>query len=246
MRHRWLSVAVVAGAVALAGVSWQPALAQTNPIRVEPTLGLLTGTFAHGSGFGKVMPKTVFNGGDPTGLVTSITWHDWGQRQATGTGRGLWVGPGQAVAQGTIEPVRIVAFDLGTCNGRYMYAAVEWYFPQHKQAFNAGVFEDACIGAYYPPQTGQYQDGTGADYYRLTLSGTPGSLGGSITRVTGKTSRTVFSFRGHARVNGNLALVSKGPSKTGRTFAGTWGTGDVILGNCRSYLQAAPSCTFYF
>jgi hypothetical protein len=243
MRNRWLGTVVVALALAGSCVSWSPALALTAPIRVEPTLGLLTGTFAHGSGFGKVLPKTVYNGGDPTGLVTSITWHDWGQRQATGTGRGLWVGPGQAVAQGTIEPVRIVAFDLGTCRGRYMYAAVEWYFPQHKQTFNAGVFEDACIGAYYPVQTGRYQDGTGADYYRLTLSGPPGSLGGSIVRVTGKTSHTVFRFHGHARVNGNLALVSKGP---GRTVAGTWGTGDVILGHCRSYLPAAPSCTFYF
>jgi hypothetical protein len=238
MRHRWFSVVVGALVVAGSCVCLPPALAQTAPIRVEPTLGLLTGTFAHGSGFGKVLPKTVYNGGDPTGLVTSITWHDWGQRQATGTGRSLWVGPGQAVAQGTIEPVRIVAFDLGTCHGRYMYAAVEWYFPQHKQTFNAGQFEDACIGAYYPPQTGQYQDGA----YRLTLSGTPGSLGGSITRVTGKTSRTVFSFHGHARVNGNVSLVSK----AGRTFAGTWGTGDVVLSNCRSYLSSAPSCTFFF
>jgi hypothetical protein len=247
MRHQWRNMIVV-GALVLAGscLTWQPALALTRPIRVEPTLGLLTGNFAHGSGFGKVLPKTVYNGGDPTGLVTSITWHDWGQSQAIGIGRSIYVAPNQAVAQGKIEPVRIVAFDLGTCNGRYMYAAVEWYFPQHKQAFDASQFEDACIGAYYPLQTGHYQDGTGKDHYSLTLSGTPGSLSGSITRITGKASHTVFSFHGHARINGSLTLVSKGPVKTGRSLAGTWGTLDVVLGNCRSYLPSAPSCTFYF
>jgi hypothetical protein len=247
MKHRWRSL-VVAGVLVLAGIGVvaHPALAAVETAHGEPTLGLRTGTFADGSGWGQVRPKTVYNGGDPTGLVTSISWHGWGDAQAIGAGRGLYVAPGQAVAQGTIEPVRIVAFDLGTCNGRYMYAAVEWYFPQHKQTFNAGQFEDTCIGAYYPLPTGQYQNGTGADYYRVTLSGTPGSLGGSIARVTGKTSRTVFSFRGNARVNGNLTLVSRGPAQTGRTFTGTWATSDVVLANCRSYLPGASSCTFYF
>jgi len=190
-------------------------------------------------------------GRDPTGLVTSITWHGWGGSQAVGTGRSLYVAPGQIVAHGTIEPVRIVAFHLGTCNGRYMYAGVEWYLPQHKQAFDANQFEDVCIGAYYPPQTGQYLDGgTGAGRYLLTLSGTPGSLRGSITRISGKASRTLFSFRGRAGINGSLALVSKGPFRTGHTFTGTWQTLGVSLGNCRSYLRSAaspnPSCTFYW
>jgi len=246
MRHWWRNVAVT-GALVLAGscLTWHPAFAVAGSARGEPTLGLLTGTFAHGSGFGQVKPKTVYNGGDPTGLVTSITWHGWGESQAVGAGRGLYVAPGQSVAQGTIEPVRIIAFGLGTCNGRYMYAAVEWYFPQHKQAFDPSQFEDACIGAYYPPQTGQYTDGTGADHYLLTLSGTPGSLRGSIARVSGKASRTLFSFRGRAGINGSLALVSKGPFRTGHTFTGTWQTLGAILGNCHSYLQSA-SCTFYW
>jgi len=251
MRHRWRNMAM-AGALVLAGswVMWQPALAAAGSVRAEPTLGLLTGTFAHGSGFGQVKPRTVYNGGDPTGLVTSITWHGWGGSQAAGTGRSDYVAPGQSVAAGTIEPVRIVAFDLGTCNGRYMYAAVEWYFPQHKQAFDASQFEDACIGAYYPTQTGQYTDGTSADHYLLTLSGTPGSLRGSIARITGKASRTLFSFRGRAGIDGSLALVSKGPFRTGHTFTGTWQTLALILGSCGSYLESAatphPSCTFYW
>jgi len=254
MRHPWRNLAVV-GALVLAGscVTAHQAAALTGSGHGQPTLGLLTGTFAQGSGFGQVKPKKVYNGGDPTGLVTSITWHDWGGGQATGTGLSDYVAPGQSVAQGKIEPVRIVAFDLGTCSGRYMYAAVEWYFPQHKQAFNASQFEDVCIGAYYPPQTGPYFDGAaGAAPYKLTLSGTPSSLRGSLSRINsaGKVTHTVFSFHGRAQLNGSVALVSKGPSGTGRTFTGTWQTGGVVLANCRSYLQSAaapkPSCTFYW
>jgi len=254
MRHWWRNLAA-ACVLALAGsclISFPaafPAAALASSAHGEPTLGLLTGTFANGSGFGQVEPREVFNGGDPTGLVISITWHNWGRSQAVGTGRSLYVAPGQPVARGTIEPVRIVAFDLGTCNGRYMYAAVEWYFPQHKQVFDPGQFEDVCIGAYYPPQTGQYTDsGTSGGYYLLTLSGAPGSLHGSISPVTagGKKLRTLFSFHGRAGINGRLDLISTGPFRTGRTFTGIWQTLSVTLGNCRSYLHSAPSCTFYW
>jgi hypothetical protein len=115
----------------------------------EPTLGVLAGTFIHGSGFGQVEPKTVDNGGDPTGIVTSIRWSNWGRTQVVGTGLSDYVGPNQTVASGTIQPVRIVAFDLGTCNGRYMYEAVEWYFPQHGQTFDPNHFEDVCTGTYH-------------------------------------------------------------------------------------------------
>jgi hypothetical protein len=208
--------------------------------RPAPTLGLRTGLFTQGAvGFGQVRPREVYNGGDPTGLVTSITWQKWGQGQATGTGRALWVAPNKAVAQGTIEPARIVAFDLGSCNGHYMYAAVEWYFPQHKQAFDARQFEDVCIGAYYPLETGQYQDSqNSAHAYTITFTATTPALRGSISYGR----RAVFSFHGRATVNGALTLVSN----AGRTFTGRWNSLDLTLNGCRSYLTSAPSCTFYF
>lgn len=202
--------------------------------RPVPTLGLRTGLFGiSGVGFGQVRPKGVYNGGDPTGLVTSITWHGWGQPQSVGTGRTVYVAPNQSVAQGAIEPVRIVAFDLGMCNGHYMYAAVEWYFPQHKQVFDAGQFEDVCIGAYYPPETGPYQDGG----YRLTLNGTPAALHGSVSY--GK--RVVFTFYGRAGLNGALTLAAS----TGHPVTGSWQTSELTLKHCRAYLPHASSCTFY-
>jgi hypothetical protein len=113
-----------------------------------PTLGQLAGDFAHGQGFGEVKPAKIFNGGDPTGLVTNVVWTSWGGAQATAAGTAEYVAPNQSVAQGTEETATVVAFDLGTCGGKYMYQAVEWYFPQHSQAFNPNTYENICTGSY--------------------------------------------------------------------------------------------------
>lgn len=114
-----------------------------------PVLGRPAGLFTTNSGgFGQVRPATVFNGGDPTGLVSGISWSSWGGSTATGKGTSDYVGPNQTVAGGTQEPVTIVAFDLGTCDGKLMYQAVEWYFPQHGQSFNPGQYENICAGTF--------------------------------------------------------------------------------------------------
>ena len=116
----------------------------------SPTLGQLAGLFAHGGGFGHVKPARIFNGGDPTGLVTHIVWGSWGGAHAAATGTSEYVGPGQTVATGTEERASIVAFNLGTCDGKLMYRAVEWYFPEHGQAFDPHQYENICSGAYVP------------------------------------------------------------------------------------------------
>jgi hypothetical protein len=121
----------------------------TRPPAALPTLGQPAGDFAHGSsGFGQVKPSKIFNGGDPTGLVTNVTWSSWGGAQATGSGTSDYVGPNQSVAQGTEQTATVVAFNLGTCDGKLMYQAVEWYFPQHGQAFNPNQYENICTGTY--------------------------------------------------------------------------------------------------
>jgi hypothetical protein len=132
---------------AAASPSAQPSAPAPGAI---PTLGRLAGIFAHGTGFGQVKPSKIFNGGDPTGLVTRIAWQSWGGSRAVGTGMNDYVGPGQSVAAGTEEPATVVAFDLGTCDGKLMYRAVEWYFPQHGQSFSARQYEDICTGSYVP------------------------------------------------------------------------------------------------
>ena len=123
-----MTAAIVLGAGAVASAAAQ--------------LPVLAGPWSSGQkGYGHVKPHTIFNGGDPTGLVKTIHWNSWGGRRATGTGTALWVGPNQSVAQGTFETgVRVVLFQLGRCDGRSAYNAIEWYFPQHGQKFSPGTY----------------------------------------------------------------------------------------------------------
>lgn len=135
----WL---VVLGALVLAGCS-----SAAVPV---PTLGRQAGVFLGGKGFGQVRPSVVYNGGDNTGYVGHVVWKSWGGPRATGSGIGEYVGPHQFPATGTEERTTIVAFDLGTCHGKVMYQAVEWYYPQHGQRFNPRQYEDICSGTYVP------------------------------------------------------------------------------------------------
>jgi hypothetical protein len=121
-----------------------------GPSSAVPVLGRLAGLFAQGAGFGQVKPAKIFNGGDPTGLVTQLTWSSWGGAKATGSGMSDYAGPGQSVATGTQQPVTVVAFNLGTCHGTLMYRAVEWYFPGQGQTFSPGRYENICAGHYLP------------------------------------------------------------------------------------------------
>ena len=142
-----LGLAAVTGCAAASSSARGP-----GPAGAVPTLGRPAGDFAHGTGFGQVKPARIFNGGDPTGLVTHVVWASWGGARAVATGVSDYTGPGQTVATGTEETATVVAFDLGTCHGKLMYRAVEWYFPQHGQAFDAGRYENNCTGSYAPGQ----------------------------------------------------------------------------------------------
>jgi hypothetical protein len=160
MNHQYKSafvVATVMAAVILAGCGQetaQPVASATAPSSgptpvTIPVLGRPAGDFdADSQGFGEVRPATVFNGGDPTGLITHITWSSWGDSAAIGTGMGNYEPPNQPVVDSIKESATIVAFDLGTCGGTLMYQAVEWYFPQHGQKFNPSQYEDICTGSY--------------------------------------------------------------------------------------------------
>ena len=61
-------------------------------------------------------PCTIFNGGDPTGRLTDITWSSWGTPEAVGVGTAFTMGDAQSVAGGHRQyGGRVVAFDLGPC-----------------------------------------------------------------------------------------------------------------------------------
>jgi hypothetical protein len=140
--RRTRAVVAITAAVVVS-VATQASAAGPSPV--------LAGPWAPGQqGYGHVKPHTIFNGGDPTGLVKMIRWNSWGGRRAIGAGTALWVGPHQIVAQGRFEKgARIVLFQLGRCHGREAYRAIEWYFPSHGQKFSAGTYINACTGTYY-------------------------------------------------------------------------------------------------
>jgi hypothetical protein len=101
-----------------------------------------------GLGFGQVEPAGISLGGDPTGLVTGITWQSWGGAEAMGSGRSTYVGPNQTVAQGTMQAATVVAYDLGTCKGAPAYQLITWYFPAQGQTLQSGAVPpvNACVG----------------------------------------------------------------------------------------------------
>lgn len=110
-----------------------------------PTLGFVSHRGPRsGRGWGEVRPPVVYNGGDATGLVTSIRWSTWGGPRAIGRGEGWYVSPTEDVSQGHQLPTTVVAFDRGTCDGHRVYRDVEWYFPSTRETFNPYVYETYC------------------------------------------------------------------------------------------------------
>lgn len=122
-----------------------------SPAQV-PVLGSAT-EYPNGEGYGHVAPSQLFFGGDPTSLVTGISWTSWGNAQATGQGTGDYVWPGESVAAGSIQtPAQIVAWDLGDCAGHTAYLRVEWFFPQYGESFSPDRGIPLCnTGSMTPP-----------------------------------------------------------------------------------------------
>ncbi|SEL84968.1 hypothetical protein [Streptacidiphilus jiangxiensis] len=124
-----------------------PAVPTHSAPAAPASLPVLGAVWASGvRGYGTARPSGLDNGGDPTGIVTGLTWSSWGGSSADGTGTAEYVAPGQSVAQGSEERAKVVAFDLGTCHGKTAYRAIEWYFPGKGQHFSTTHYFDACTG----------------------------------------------------------------------------------------------------
>ena len=101
-------------------------------------------------GYGSARPTTISNGGDPTGIVTDVSWQSWGGPEAVGTGTGYYDPPNVPVDKVVKEKATVVAFDLGICAGRYMYQGIEWYFPESGGSFTNTRYLNICSWTYYP------------------------------------------------------------------------------------------------
>jgi hypothetical protein len=81
----------------------------------QPVLGARAFATPGGKGWGRFKPKTIFNGGDPSGLVSGIRWSHWGKRIARGRGRTSIFKPrGGYYPQ--LVPVELKASNLGRCH----------------------------------------------------------------------------------------------------------------------------------
>ena len=143
-----VSLVSAAGTAALVSVT---ASGQTRaPAERATSAPILAGPWgSYQEGYGHVEPRTIFNGGDGSGLVNHIEWLTWGGQRAVGLGIGLYAAPGQSNAEGTRESAIVVLFHLGACHGRRAYDAVTWFFPQHGEHFNPRQYINACSGSYH-------------------------------------------------------------------------------------------------
>jgi hypothetical protein len=80
-----------------------------------PLLGSSIFYAPHSKGFGTPHPTGISNGGDPSGIVTSITWKSWGGALAIGDGMSYIFRPNGGYYA---RPVRIElrAQHLGSCH----------------------------------------------------------------------------------------------------------------------------------
>jgi hypothetical protein len=106
-----------------------------------PVLGEPVALLATGFGWGHVAPCAVYNGGDLLGSVEGLVWSSWGGPEAVGSGEAGFLKPGLP-----LEPIVLVAYDLGICDGILMYQALEGYYPDRGQHFDPTHFQDVCTG----------------------------------------------------------------------------------------------------
>jgi hypothetical protein len=68
----------------------------------------------NGHGWGSAHPTELYNGGDPSGLVTHIRWGRWGGRTAFGAGRNAIFKPHGGYYRRPVT-IRLHAVALGRC-----------------------------------------------------------------------------------------------------------------------------------
>lgn len=121
-RRNWRRVAAVAATLVALSAA-MAAIASANVV-------LGGKAFApNGKGWGTSEPAEIFNGGDPSGLITDVHWRSWGGAEAIGFGRNPIFKPhGGYYAR----PVRIKlrASAIGTCGGRRAYTRLSFREPK--------------------------------------------------------------------------------------------------------------------
>ncbi len=127
----------MAVSVCVLGAGSAAALATSS----TPTLGSHLG--GPTKGFGRIRPKSVSLGGDPTGTVTKLRWSSWGKSVAVGSGSGFYVPPGEPTAGAVKATVRLKASSLGICKGQRAYKRLSFRF-SYKGKSHSGASYGIC------------------------------------------------------------------------------------------------------
>ncbi|HTW18655.1 MAG TPA: hypothetical protein VME70_00405 [Mycobacteriales bacterium] len=114
MRSRLLLRVAAAGACATLVIAPATALAAGSTTAQTPVLGVHHSFGPDSKGWGTARPKTLFNGGDPSGDITHIHWTSWGGKTAHGRGKNSVVKPAGGYYHKQVT-IRLRATDLGTC-----------------------------------------------------------------------------------------------------------------------------------
>ena len=83
-----------------------------------------------GSGWGTARPSRIFNGGDPSGLVSDIHWNSWGGGSATGSGLTSIFKPAGGYYRQLVR-VELRVYAIGRCSsdGPRAYTRLEFRVP---------------------------------------------------------------------------------------------------------------------
>lgn len=97
------------------------ALSSAVPAIASANVVLGAQAFApNGKGWGTAEPAEIFNGGDPSGLITEVRWTSWGGATARGVGRNPIFKPHGGYYRKAVA-IRLKASGLGRCAGQPAY-----------------------------------------------------------------------------------------------------------------------------
>jgi hypothetical protein len=117
----------------------------TKPAPI-PTLGIAWQQNL--KGYGTVRPGYISGDGDPTSIVSAVSWETWGGATAVGTGTSSDPRGARSTADSVQRQATVEAFDLGECDGKLVYRAVEWYFPSVGDKFDPASYLNTCTGLW--------------------------------------------------------------------------------------------------
>lgn len=199
----------------------QPTPTSNVPQRSEPVLGRVWGPSQNG--YGEVRPETVYNGGSASGSVSNIEWQNWGGEQANGTGLALNVTSASSVAAASAEKATVVAFDLGDCEGTWMYRSLVWFFPHSGETFESAQENsiNSCeVSAYNEAPTNS--------------GGSTGGSCGTVTAEDGKARDVLIKSGGSTCVEAMKMMQATYPMLYDKPLDGTtygdWNCGIVPAG----------------